>query len=154
MIARRVYSAWIHGAGAMATLAVRICSRKSKIVNHKSKIVRGCAMSDSTRRFSSRVDNYVKYRPSYPPEVVALLAAECGLTPDALVADVGSGTGLLAELFLKHGNRVFGVEPNREMREAGERLLADYPQYTSINGTAEATTLSEQSIDIITAGQA
>ncbi len=54
-------------------------------------------MSDSTRRFSSRVDNYVKYRPSYPPEVVGLLAAECGLTPGALVADIGAGTGLLAE---------------------------------------------------------
>src|SRR5215208_4658024 len=86
---------------------LKVCNRKSKIVNRKTKIVRGCAMFDSTRRFSSRVDNYVKYRPSYPPEVVALLVAECGLTPDALVADVGSGTGLLAELFLKHGNHVF-----------------------------------------------
>jgi len=111
-------------------------------------------MSDSTRRFSSRVDNYVKYRPSYPPEVVGLLAAECGLTPGALVADIGAGTGLLAELLLKNGNRVFGVEPNREMRAAGERVLADYPLYTSIDGTAEATTLHDRSVDIITAGQA
>jgi SAM-dependent methyltransferase len=111
-------------------------------------------MSDSTRRFSSRVDNYVKYRPPYPPEVVALLAAKCGLTPNTLVADIGAGTGLLAELFLKGGYRVFGVEPNREMREAGERLLADYPQYTGIDGTAEATTLGDHSADIITAGQA
>jgi len=111
-------------------------------------------MADSTRRFSSRVDTYVKYRPSYPPEVIALLAAMCGLMPDALIADIGAGTGLLAELFLKNGNRVVGVEPNREMREAGERLLADYPQYKSIDGTAEATTLGDQSVDIITAGQA
>jgi SAM-dependent methyltransferase len=111
-------------------------------------------MSNSTRRFSSRVDNYIKYRPSYPPEVVALLASKCGLTPDALVADIGAGTGLLAELFLKNGNRVFGVEPNREMRAAGERLLADYSNYTSVDGTAEATTLGDLSMDIITAGQA
>jgi ubiquinone/menaquinone biosynthesis C-methylase UbiE len=111
-------------------------------------------MSDSTRRFSSRVDNYSKYRPSYPPEVVALLAAECGLTPGGLVADIGAGTGLLAELFLKNGNHVLGVEPNREMREAGERLLSDYPHFTSIDGTAEATTLADKSVDIITAGQA
>jgi SAM-dependent methyltransferase len=111
-------------------------------------------MSDSTRRFSSRVDNYVKYRPSYPLEVVGLLSAECGLTPGALVADIGAGTGLLAELFLKNGNRVFGVEPNREMREAGQRLLGDYLNFTSIDGTAEATTLANQSIDLITAGQA
>src|SRR3954454_20826224 len=104
-------------------------------------------MSDSTRRFSSRVDNYVRYRPSYPAEVVTLLATECGLTPGALVADIGAGTGLLAELFLKHGNRVFGVEPNRQMREAGARLLADYPRYISIGGTAEATTLGDKSVD-------
>jgi ubiquinone/menaquinone biosynthesis C-methylase UbiE len=111
-------------------------------------------MSDSTRRFSSRVDNYVKYRPSYPPEVVELLAAECGLTPGALVADIGAGTGILAELFLQNGYRVLGVEPNREMRQAGERLLGDYQQYTSVDGTAEATTLADKSVDAITAGQA
>jgi len=111
-------------------------------------------MSDSTRRFSSRVDNYVKYRPSYPPEVVELLAAKCGLTPGALVADIGAGTGLLAELFLKNGYRVLGVEPNREMRQAGERMLGDYQQYTSVDGTAEATTLADKSVDAITAGQA
>jgi SAM-dependent methyltransferase len=111
-------------------------------------------MSDSTRRFSSRVDNYVKYRPSYPPEVVALLAAECALTPSSLIADIGAGTGLLAELFLNSGYRVLGVEPNREMREAGERLLAGYPSYTSVDGTAETTTLADRSVDLITAGQA
>ena len=111
-------------------------------------------MTDSTRRFSSRVENYVKYRPSYPPEIIALLASECGLTQDALVADIGSGTGLLAELFLKNGNRVFGVEPNREMREAGERLLGGYSNFTSADGTAEATTLGDRSVDIVTAGQA
>jgi SAM-dependent methyltransferase len=111
-------------------------------------------MTDSTRRFSSRVENYVRYRPSYPPEIVALLASECGLTQDALVADIGSGTGLLTELFLKNGNRVFGVEPNREMREAGERLLAGYPNFTSVDGTAEATMLGDRSVDIVTAGQA
>jgi SAM-dependent methyltransferase len=111
-------------------------------------------MSDSTARFSSRVDNYVKYRPSYPPEVVTLLTSECELTAGALVADIGAGTGLLAQLFLKNGYRVLGVEPNREMREAGARLLAGYAHYTSIDGTAEATTLGDQSVDIITAGQA
>jgi SAM-dependent methyltransferase len=111
-------------------------------------------MSDSTHRFSSRVENYVKYRPSYPAQIVALLAAECGLTPATPIADIGSGTGLLAELFLKNGNPLFGVEPNREMREAGERLLGSYPNFTSVDGTAEATTLRDGSVDMITAGQA
>jgi SAM-dependent methyltransferase len=111
-------------------------------------------MIDPTRRFSNRVDNYVKYRPSYPAAVIELLAVECGLTPEALIADIGSGTGLLSELFLNNGNRVLGVGPNREMRAAGERLLAGAPGFTSVDGTAEATTLAAGSVDFVTAGQA
>ncbi len=56
-------------------------------------------MLDSTQRFSSRVNNYVKYRPSYPSAILDLLRAECGLTPQSLIADIGSGTGLLARSF-------------------------------------------------------
>jgi SAM-dependent methyltransferase len=111
-------------------------------------------MSDSTRRFSSRVENYVRYRPGYPPAVIELLSAECGLRPDSRVVDIGSGTGLLAQLFLASGCRVVGVEPNREMRAAGERLLADFAHFTSVDGAAEATTLPAQSADFVVAGQA
>jgi SAM-dependent methyltransferase len=111
-------------------------------------------MSNPTERFSSRVDNYIKYRPGYPPEVINLLNSECGLTKDSIIADIGSGTGKLAELFLENGNRVFGVEPNEAMRQAGELLLKDYKHFVSINGSAEDTTLPESSIDFVTAGQA
>src|SRR6476469_8499971 len=111
-------------------------------------------MQDSTKRFSSRVENYIKYRPSYPPTVIDILTEHCQLTPAAVMADIGSGTGLLTELFLKHGNRVFGVEPNRAMREAGERLLAGYSNFTSVDGVAEATTLPDHSVAFVTAGQA
>ena len=111
-------------------------------------------MTDPTQRFSSRVTNYVKYRPSYPAAIIDLLAAECGLMPDSIVADIGSGTGLLSELFLKAGQRVWGIEPNREMREAGEQLLRGYDRFVSIAATAEATTLPDHSVDFITAGQA
>jgi ubiquinone/menaquinone biosynthesis C-methylase UbiE len=107
-----------------------------------------------TRRFSSRVENYIKYRPGYPSAVVDTLASECGLTAKSVIADVGSGTGRLSELFLKKGNPVFGVEPNREMRKAGERLLKQFPSFTSINGTAESTTLPNSSVDFVMAGQA
>jgi len=109
---------------------------------------------DHTGRFSTRVADYVKYRPGYPESVLRLLADECGLDPASVVADVGSGTGILSELFLKNGNRVYGVEPNREMREAGERLLAAYPDFVSIDGRAEETTLDDESVDFVTAGQA
>lgn len=109
---------------------------------------------DSTQRFSSRVDNYVRFRPSYPPAVLDTLRTGCGLTPSAVIADIGSGTGRLSELFLRNGNQVLGVEPNREMREAAERLLHGYANFTSIDGAAEATTLPNGSIDFVTAGQA
>jgi len=111
-------------------------------------------MLDPTKRFSNRVENYLKYRPRYPTEIISLLEKECGLTPDSIIADVGSGTGFLSELFLRNGNRVFGVEPNPEMRAAGERLLAAYPNFSSINATAEGTTLPNSSVDFVTAGQA
>lgn len=111
-------------------------------------------MSSNVERFSTRVENYVRYRPGYPPAVLDLLRRECGLSPASVVADVGSGTGILAELFLKHGNRVYGVEPNREMREAGERLLRAYANFVSVDGRAEATTLEASSVDLVTAGQA
>jgi SAM-dependent methyltransferase len=105
-----------------------------------------------TNRFSSRVENYVRYRPGYPAELIDLLRRDCGLMKTSSVADIGSGTGKLSELFLKTGCRVFGIEPNKEMREAGERMNS--PNFTSVDGTAEATTLPAQSVDFITAGQA
>ena len=111
-------------------------------------------MLDPTKRFSNRVENYLKYRPRYPPQIISLLEKECGLTRDSVIADVGSGTGFLSELFLRNGERVFGVEPNAEMRAAGARLLANYPDFVSIDATAEATTLPDSSVDLITAGQA
>ena len=110
--------------------------------------------TDHTGRFSTRVADYVKYRPGYPAGVLRLLEAECGFDSTSVVADVGSGTGLLSELFLKNGNRVYGVEPNREMREAGEQLLSSYENFTSVDGRAEETTLDDDSVDFVTAGQA
>jgi len=110
--------------------------------------------TDAKQRFSNRVADYVRYRPGYPPEVLPVLRSECGLRPGHVIADMGSGTGFLSELFLKNGNRVYGIEPNEAMRQAGEEYLASYDGFASINGSAEATTLDDASIDFITAGQA
>lgn len=107
-----------------------------------------------TLRFSNRVENYVKYRPSYPPAVVDLLCAACGLTADSVVADIGSGTGILSKLLLETGCSVYGVEPNPQMRAAGEESLACYESFTSVNGTAETTTLPDHRADLIVAAQA
>ena len=70
-----------------------------------------------------------------------------------MIADIGSGTGFLSELFLKNGNRVYGVEPNKDMRQAGEEYLASYDGFSSIEGSAEASTLDDASVDFVTAGQ-
>jgi SAM-dependent methyltransferase len=109
---------------------------------------------DATQRFSSRVNDYVRYRPGYPLEVIALLSSECGLTPESVVADIASGTGILTRMLLENGNRVFGVEPNSGMRTAGEQFLSAYPNFVSVAGTAESTGLPAHSIDIVTAAQA
>jgi SAM-dependent methyltransferase len=110
--------------------------------------------TNPTQRFSSRVDNYVLYRPGYPPEVLELLKNECGLTTDSVIADVASGTGIFTRMLVENGNRVLGVEPNAEMRRAGEDLLGSYARFSSITGTAEATTLPSHSVDFVTAAQA
>ena len=110
--------------------------------------------TDAKQRFSTRVADYVRYRPGYPSAVRDVLRTECGLRPGHVITDIGSGTGFLSELFLKNGNRVFGVEPNEAMREAGEEYLASFDGFTSVNGSAEATTLDDSSVDFVTTGQA
>ena len=109
---------------------------------------------DTTVRFTDRVENYVKARPSYPKEVVSLLESKCGLTHASTIADVGSGTGMLAKLFCEYGCRVIGVEPNGPMREAGCEFLRDYSNCELVEGTAESIPLPGTSVDFITAGQA
>jgi SAM-dependent methyltransferase len=107
-----------------------------------------------TARFSDRVENYVRYRPGYPPEVLELLRRECGLEPTDIVADIASGTGALTRLLLENGNAVFAVEPNAEMREMGLRQLDSYDRLISVAGTAEETALRSHSVDFVTAAQA
>src|SRR5262245_51950923 len=104
-------------------------------------------MSDVTERFSTRVDDYVKYRPSYPSALFDALERECGLTRPSLVADVGSGTGIATAPLLARGHRVYGVEPNAAMRAAAERMLGAEPGFTSVAGRAEATTLGDASVE-------
>ncbi len=109
---------------------------------------------DPAARFSDRAQDYVKYRPHYSPEVARALQLACGLRPEHLIADVGCGPGLLAEIFLERGNRVIGVEPNREMRRAADDYLASCPRFSMVDGSAETTTLPDASVDFVVAGQA
>jgi SAM-dependent methyltransferase len=111
-------------------------------------------MADPTQRFSSRVADYVKYRPSYPSAVFDTIARECALAPGAAITDIGSGTGISAEPFLRRGYRVYGVEPNEAMRSAAEGLLAGYPAFVALPGRAEETGLPSGSVALVFAAQA
>jgi len=109
---------------------------------------------DPTQRFSDRVDNYIRYRPRYPDTLLPLLQRDLNLTRDHVIADIGCGPGISSEPFLRFGNKVYGIEPNDPMRQAAQRLLADFPKFHAFKGTAEATTLPDHHIDFITAMQA
>lgn len=111
-------------------------------------------MNNTIERFSNRVENYVKYRPGYPPEVLQAFRDEMNLTENSVIADIGSGTGISAKVFLENGNKVFGVEPNASMRQAAENFLKDFPKFESVDGTAENTALEDDSVDFVTAAQA
>ncbi len=111
-------------------------------------------MTDTVERFSNRVANYVKYRPTYPPEVLQLFKDEMNLQTDSVVADIGSGTGISTKIFLENGNPVFAVEPNAAMRDAAADFLRGYLNLTLVNGTSENTTLENDSVDFVIAAQA
>lgn len=107
-----------------------------------------------TERFTDRVADYVRYRPDYPEALGQALWQEAQLSRDAIVADIGSGTGISSRLLLGLGVTVFAVEPNQAMRSAAERDLGRNSRFHSVAGTAEATTLADASVDLVTAGQA
>ena len=105
-------------------------------------------------RFTSRVENYVKYRPNYPQDVVNVLKNSYSLTKDCVITDIGSGTGIFSKLLLQNGFTVLGIEPNSEMRNYAENDLLHYKKYKSIKGSAENTTLNNHIVDAITVTQA
>ena len=109
---------------------------------------------DPKKRFSDRVENYVKYRPHYPEALLEFMKTECGLDQGSVIADVGSGTGISSELFLYNGNKVYAVEPNDEMRSAAEKIFSNDKNFISVNASAEETGLENNSVDFIIAGQA
>lgn len=110
-------------------------------------------ISDPKARFTRHAEYYSKYRPGYPKLVLQYLERELGFSRNSVVADVGSGTGIFAEMLLQNVNVVFGVEPNDEMRTMAEANLASYANFRSVNGAAESTTLPVASVDFITSAQ-
>lgn len=111
-------------------------------------------MYNNTTRFSKTVDNYIKYRPGYPESILELMQAELGLQATHRIADIGAGTGKLTQLLLKSNAPTYAIEPNADMLHAARQLLEHHPSFHPIEASAEQTTLPNQSVDFITAGQA
>lgn len=109
---------------------------------------------ENTTRFNGRALDYSRYRPEYPEELYSILQLEFGITEDSVIVDVGAGTGKLSSLFLKHGNKVFSVEPNADMRETASKDLEGHYNSTILDGTAENTGLDGGLADLVVAGQA
>lgn len=111
-------------------------------------------MINSKERFSNRVDDYRKYRPDYPAGLIEVMKEICDFNIGSVVADVGSGTGIMTERLLPHCRSVYAVEPNKEMRNAAEEQFHNNSKFVSVNGSAEETTLPSNSIDLIISAQA
>jgi SAM-dependent methyltransferase len=108
----------------------------------------------NTEKFTGKAAKYVKYRPDYPKEFIEYLYGDIGFSPGSIIADIGSGTGILSKQLLEKGSQVIGVEPNMNMRQSAEKLLSSFPNFRSVNGTAENTALLKKSVDFITVAQA
>ncbi|QAU23183.1 class I SAM-dependent methyltransferase [Dyella sp. M7H15-1] len=108
----------------------------------------------STERFSDRVADYVRYRPTYPTAMLDWLRDAQGVTPDWRVADVGAGTGISSKMFLDVGHSVTAVEPNAAMREAAVTWLGSHPRFHAVDGRADATSLDDGSVDLVSVAQA
>jgi SAM-dependent methyltransferase len=109
---------------------------------------------DPRQRFSTLVDDYASYRPSYPVEAWQWIESATGMGPHTVACDLGSGTGIATRALLERCARVFAVEPNAEMRASAERALAHAAGFVSVDGAAEATTLPDGCVDVVLAAQA
>ena len=105
-------------------------------------------------KFNGMGKIYSKYRPSYPFSFIDYLFTDVGISQNSIIADIGSGTGILTRQLLEKGCKVYGVEPNADMRVIAESNLREFPGFTSVNRGAENTTIDDNSVDYITVAQA
>jgi SAM-dependent methyltransferase len=109
---------------------------------------------DNTLKFTGKAAVYAKARPNYAPEFIDYLYKDVGMNSTSVIADIGSGTGILSKSLLERGSVVYCVEPNNDMRETAEKNLSGFTNFHSVMGTAESTTLPADSVDFIVVAQA
>lgn len=108
----------------------------------------------NTDIFTGKANNYAKYRPTYSREFIEYLYSDVGFKKESVIADIGSGTGILSELLLERSETVYCIEPNDDMMSIAKNVLENYKGFKPINAPAENTTLVNNSIDFITVAQA
>lgn len=109
---------------------------------------------NSKTRFSNRVENYVKYRPVYPNEAINFLCDKLRINKKSVIAEMGSGTGILTKQIIDKAGKIYAVEPNKEMRKAAEKLLSEFINFISVDASAENTSLPDHSVDFVISAQA
>ena len=109
---------------------------------------------DNTIKFTGKAAVYAKARPNYAMEFIEYLYNDVGMNSSSVIADIGSGTGILSKALLEKGSVVYCVEPNNDMRETAENNLSNFSNFHSVRGKAENTTLRAGSVDFIVVAQA
>jgi SAM-dependent methyltransferase len=97
--------------------------------------------------FSAVAKEYAAYRPHYPPELAAALAARC--THRELAWEVGCGSGQLTESLAPHFVRVIATDPSKGQLDAA-------PAIANVEfrvAAAESSTLPDACADLIVAAQ-
>lgn len=110
-------------------------------------------MENNSDRFTGKAGDYDAYRPDYPSRLIDYVIDRNVLTERDTVADIGAGTGKFARLLLERDIPVTAVEPNRDMRELGEKTLGEFPGFVSVNATAEDTGIRSGRIALVVAAQ-
>lgn len=108
----------------------------------------------NSEKFTGKAQYYEVGRPSYAHELVDCFYSRYGLTPNSVIADIGSGTGKLTKQLLQRGSYVIAVEPNSDMRNIAQKALQQYDTLQIVNGSDAATTLDDESVNAITVAQA
>jgi predicted RNA methylase len=61
--------------------------------------------------FAGKADAYARYRVDYPQDVISAALSSVDFAAGDVVADLGSGTGMLTRWLLEGGSRVMACDP-------------------------------------------